>query len=423
VFAGSQRLPCVPQWKEKLQPGQFGVKLDYEPVAPDTGSTVQITLEHTVCVALANNEVKRLFEKGTRLPAKQRMDLCTVTQLKQGESGQLLSFPILQGENSRADRNRLVGILKIEVKQISRDVPAGSVIEVFVEIDESRQIKTKAFIPILSDENGWFENVIGLEYRIPKANELGQRIEKSKERLKGMREKANRAVGTKAIAIIQEIDRGCTVTEAERLVAAASKNDSDAAQQCDLVLLRLESKLDDVEDVLEWPSLVTEAKKVIADTREVVESSSDATPEDKREFSILEREAREAIEHRVPDLLRRRVDGLDSLRASVSLASSLNGDFRLIVKTRRIGSNGTAEIKGTISGPVGLLPRGFCLELVNEDVRPEWRSGWLPLDPTGDFCVTASVHSEARTNEFSVALRDGAGEPKKLVPNYFVTRA
>jgi hypothetical protein len=34
---------------------------------------------------------------------------------------------------------------------------------------------------------------------------------------------------------------------------------------------------------------------------------------------MLERETREAIEHRVPDLLRRRVDGLDSLRADVVL--------------------------------------------------------------------------------------------------------
>jgi molecular chaperone DnaK len=281
--------------------------------------TVQITLEHTVGVALANNDVARFLEKGISLPAERRLDLRTVISLKRGDSGQLLRVPVIQGDKSRADRNRVIGMLNIEAEKIDRDLPAGSVIEFSIEIDGSRQVKTKAFIPILGEVNGSFEKVIGLENPIPKADELNQRLEKSKERLKGLREKADKTDEPKAVAIIQEIDRECTVTEAERLVAAASGNDSDAAQQCDHVLSPLDSKMDDVEDALEWPSLVTEAEKALEETRKAVEGSPHATPDDKQEYSVLEREAREAIEHRVPDLLRRRVNGLHALKIDVDL--------------------------------------------------------------------------------------------------------
>ena len=281
--------------------------------------TVQITLEHTVGVALANNDVARLLDKGISLPAEKRLDLRTVIPLKRGDSGQFLRVPVVQGDKSRANRNRVMGMLNIEAEKIDRDLPADSVIEFSIEIDESRQIKTRAYIPILGEVNGSFEKIIGLENPIPKADELSQRLGKCKERLKDLREKSDKTDEPKAVAAIQQIDSECMVTEAEKLVAAASGNDSDAAQRCDHVLSRLDSKLDDVEDALDWPSLVTKAEESIADTRKIVEGSSDATSDDKREFSILEREAREAIEHLVPDLLRRRVDGLDSLRASIVL--------------------------------------------------------------------------------------------------------
>jgi molecular chaperone DnaK len=400
IFAGSQRLPGG-DWQKKVQAGQFGVKLDYQPVGPDTdppvaglvsagegvekdftGFTiefinpdirppwrsgkvglgpkgnfmttvsaekgkantfqielrdptgalqevnpktfqitvkgtgqVQITLPHAVGVALANNEVMQFFEKGITIPAKKRKDLHTAVSLKRGQGGQLLRVPVVEGDKSRADRNRLIGTLLIPSDKVTRDVPAGSDIEVTIEIDQSRLIRAKAFIPILDEE---FEDVLKLESATPDAKELAERLAKAKERLKTTREKAETADDDKANDAIQRVDSECMVPEAERLTSAAA-GDSDAGRQCQNLLNSLESALDDAEDALEWPTLVAEAEQVLEDARKIVEGSKHATSEDKREFAMLERETREAIEHRVPDLLRRRTDGLRSLLGDVLL--------------------------------------------------------------------------------------------------------
>lgn len=285
------------------------------PITVKGTGEVQITLPRALGVALANNEVIQFFEKGVAIPAKKRKDLHTAISIKRGQGGQLLRVPVVQGDKTRADRNRLIGTLLIPADKITRDVPAGSDIEVTIEIDKSQLIRTKAFIPVLDEE---FEDVLKLESATPDAKELSQRLEKAKERLKATREKADNADDAKANDAIQRVDSECMVPEAERLRSSAT-GDADACRQCHNLLNSLESALDDAEDALEWPTLVAEAEKVLEDTRKIVEESKHATSEDKREFTMLERETREAIEHRVPDLLRRRTDGLRSLLGDVLL--------------------------------------------------------------------------------------------------------
>src|SRR6185369_15015946 len=47
-----------------------------------------------------------------------------------------------QGESHRAHRNRLIGMLQL--RGVSRDLPAGSRIEVTLELDRSGQLATRA---------------------------------------------------------------------------------------------------------------------------------------------------------------------------------------------------------------------------------------------------------------------------------------
>ena len=55
------------------------------------------------------------------------------------------------------------------------------------------------------------------------------------------------------------------------------------------------------------------AEKKLAVASELVKTDKYANAEDRRIFELVERETREAIEHRVPDLLRRRFDALTAL--------------------------------------------------------------------------------------------------------------
>jgi molecular chaperone DnaK len=268
---------------------------------------------HAVGVALANNEVSPYFKEGDPLPNRKRKDLRTAVSLKKGQSGQFVRVPVVEGKKSRADRNRVIGTLKIPAEKIARDVPAGSDIEVTIEIDKSRLIRTKAFIPILDEE---FEDVLPLESETPDAKQLIDGLQKTKERLKDLRARAETTSDAKALGLLQSIDGECMVSESERLVGPAA-TEGDAARQCQNVLNRLNSRLDDVEDALEWPVLVADAEKKLSSARELVTADKYATAEDRRIFEVIERETREAIEHRVPDLLRRRFESLSSLVGDV----------------------------------------------------------------------------------------------------------
>ena len=400
VFAGSQRMPDG-DWKKRVKAGQYGIRLDYSPVGPDTdppvagivsaeegtsvdftGYTieflnpeirppwrsgkiglgpkgnfmtivsaekgkantfqielrdgtgalqglnparfqitvkgtgqVQITLPHGVGVALANNEVMPFFERGVAIPSMKTKELHTAVAIQKGHDGQLLRVPIVEGDKSRADRNRLIGTLTIPANNISRDVPAGSSIEVTIQIDQSRLIRTSAFIPILDED---FTDILKLESATPDANELSVGLAKAKERLTEMREKAEKAGDERAAGAIRRVDAESMVPEAERMVAAAP-GDTDAGRQCQNLLTRLESSLDEAEDAMEWPLLVADARTALEEARKLIVGDADAAEDDKREFATLEREINVAIEHRVPDLLRKRTEGVRSLGIGIEL--------------------------------------------------------------------------------------------------------
>jgi len=126
-------------------------------------------LVNSIGVALANNEYEQFFEKGSGLPLKKRRDFKVIHALRQGQSGVPFKIPIVEGENALADRNRLNGSLEIRGEEIRRDLPVGSDIEVTLNIDTSRIITVKAYVPLLDQE---FKTEINLQRREPNLHKL-----------------------------------------------------------------------------------------------------------------------------------------------------------------------------------------------------------------------------------------------------------
>ena len=81
------------------------------------GGTILI---HSIGVALANNEVAWYMTKGTPLPARQRYVLRSIIDLRSG-STDALRVPVIEGQNEKADRNRLIGYLTIPGQGLRRD--------------------------------------------------------------------------------------------------------------------------------------------------------------------------------------------------------------------------------------------------------------------------------------------------------------
>ncbi len=102
-------------------------------------------LARAIGVARADDSTQVYFAKGTPLPARRTFAHHTIRPVAAGSDDDALAMPIVQGESVRAHRNRLIGMLHL--RGVSRDLPAGSRIEVTLELDRSGQLATRADVP------------------------------------------------------------------------------------------------------------------------------------------------------------------------------------------------------------------------------------------------------------------------------------
>lgn len=307
-------------WAEKGKLNTFDVELCDAtghpcPVATDPAPltyTVGLVignppLTHSVGVALANNEVLWFLEKGTPLPARKRVAdrLHTVFPVRRGQAGDVLRIPVVEGGSRRADRNRDIGALEVKPHQLRYDLPAGSEVEVTIEIDESRLVRTKAFIPLVDEE---FEEVLQLGAgKAPGPAELRKQVDAEKKRLQELRQQAEQTQDAQAAALLRQIDAEHLVNEIDAALDASAV-DPDASDKCLKRLQDLRLKLDGVEEALEWPTLLAEAERAQAAAR--ADLGRHGKPEDRTVLQQREADLHSAMQTRDADLLRQRIEGL-----------------------------------------------------------------------------------------------------------------
>lgn len=258
-------------------------------------------LVQSLGVALADNTVDTFFEKGASLPSRKRKVKRTAVHATCGQAGPVIRIPVVEGEHKRADRNRRIGTLEILGSQIRRDVPAGSEVEVVLEIDTSRLVKATAFIPILDEE---FPAVFKQGKTPATTRELHQCAAEEKERLRALRARAESAPGAPAQAALQKIDSERMVHDVEAALAAASA-DPDAADKCEKRLLDLQVAIDDLEDALQWPALQAEVDEALSFMHRIVDRFGKSADQDGSRD--LETQAREALRRLDPDVVRRKL--------------------------------------------------------------------------------------------------------------------
>ncbi len=270
-------------------------------------------LIHSIGVAMANNRTAFFLKKGIPLPARSRDIHRTAYSVQAGQAGAVIKIPVVEGENEmRADRNRLIGSVEVPAERIRRDLSAGSEVEITLHVDESRIVTTKAYIPVLDEE---FEAVLKLKKDVSDLEALSESVGKEKQRLTAAREKASRAGSMKAQEALCRIDGEDMVGQTEALLGA--KGDPEALQACENRLLDLRAAIDEVEDALEWPTLVEKAGSQMSETRNIINEYGDSG--EKAKLRTLERELRAAIDSGDPDLLHQRLDAVSSHGAQVLL--------------------------------------------------------------------------------------------------------
>jgi molecular chaperone DnaK len=197
-------------------------------------------------------------------------------------------------------------------------------------------------------------------------------------RLQAARERCGHARDARAERTLARIDGERMVHDVEAALAAAAV-DPDAADKCASRLLDLKSALDELEDALAWPTLVTEAKKEIEVERKIVgDPEFKATAEERAAFANLEREIHAAIQSGEPDQLRGKVREMDRLGILIvvrhpgwwmgqlrrleekrgQMTDPAQADQLAAQARRAMNNNDFEALKAAVRQLAGLLPAG-----------------------------------------------------------------
>jgi molecular chaperone DnaK len=320
---GADGFFAVTAWAERGRRNTYRVELSdpsgstVDTVQDEITYTVGIVelnplLTNSIGIGLEGNASQWLVRRGTPLPAHGRARLRTTVDIGRGASGGVLRIPFLEGEHPRADRNRQIGRLEVFAAQVARDLPEGSEVQIRIEVDTSRLINARAYIPLLDLE---FEQVVQLRTETTPAHDvLRAELQAERARLVGVRERQRGSDSPVAELSLFRIDSERMEQEVTALVEAASA-DPDAATAAGKRLLDLRAAIDAVEEALEWPELVATLERTLTEANRLVAGVGDA--EDQRRLTTLETGARAAVADRDPRVVRTHLTELTELAIAV----------------------------------------------------------------------------------------------------------
>ena len=265
-------------------------------------------LSRAISLGLSDNTTHVLIRKGATVPCQgrtKRGEIVTAHEVSKGEMKDVLSIPLLQGENERSDRNREIGTLRVSGKDISRTLPAGSDVEMVVEIDRDFKVKVNAFIPLLNQS---FPIIFGDTIApLPRVEDMQADLEAEKQRLALLGKHHTSA----SVPPIQVGEVGSTVKELEGQLEKARVKDPDAAERVRRGIEELKARIDQIEESQKWPSILNRLEEVKQVTSEAVQGSTE-----RKDFESFERilvEAKSAVESKDLRKLEKVVSSLESL--------------------------------------------------------------------------------------------------------------
>jgi molecular chaperone DnaK len=213
-------------------------------------------LSRTLGVALANDHVQVYVERGAPLPTRRTFVHTTVETVAQGSTDSVLRIPIVQGELEQAHLCRLIGTLDLRGDAVKATIPAGSKVELTIELDRAGRLSARALVPAIDQ---MFEQVAHLLVPDAAPDALDAALADQRRHLTQLRTEAFRH------GIHQLIDRLGKLEEqlaqAERDIDAAHGGDADAAQRARRTLLDIDAVLAEADLARKWPELEDEARR------------------------------------------------------------------------------------------------------------------------------------------------------------------
>jgi len=267
-----------------------------------------VTLTHSLGIQLADRAFAPLLRKGATLPTHVREVFRTSGALHRADTDSVIRIPVVQGESSRGDRNRPVGILQIWPRDVRIDLPAGTDVEVTFEVDTSSLVTVVADVPMLQVQ---FEADIDLDnLRAPSARELADRLQETEARLGRLRGEVAASGSVDARRGLAKLDGEGGIETAREQVRAAAV-DVGAAAVAEERLRNLQADMDDIEEAAALPDLAGQLREMLDETEALLDRTS--TPADRREIADLRRRTDDAINAEDPAAIPKLIDRAEAL--------------------------------------------------------------------------------------------------------------
>jgi molecular chaperone DnaK len=278
-------------------------------------SVAKPPLSQSVGVMLADNNVCWYLRKGAVLPARNTMVHTTTIELPKGHSGDAIHVPLVQGESNRADRNKVIGVLRIVAEKIERDLPRGTEVQVSMSIDEFSRTTSRAFVPLLDQ---WFDDVVFFHMETKKADDVGKGLSAQKDRLA---ELEKLAAGLEEAEAAEAPAAGAsaggpspapsTDSRVKEIEALLEEGDRDAVDLADQMVRWMSREIDQAEDGNRGKALETEFAKEYESARELSESPDNAA--ERRQAEAHAAEFRHAIKAKDFDAAKKKLEDLTAL--------------------------------------------------------------------------------------------------------------
>jgi molecular chaperone DnaK len=231
------------------------VETDIEPIGINSGFGISgQPLPEDICLEVddydnpGHTRLALIFERNTVLPTKRTLTFPINKPILKGNETDRLWINVYEGpQTSLPEANKLIGVIEISGKQVSRDIAKGSDLEIAIMISESRDVTVSGYLNMSDQE---FKNVFN-----PKERDTNISL------LKG-----------------QVLDLSCKLDEEIEL--ATEKEDYETASTLTKVKKEMESVAQEVEKLADDD--VTDKRYQLEDKKRKIAQEIDSATKNKR---------------------------------------------------------------------------------------------------------------------------------------------
>jgi molecular chaperone DnaK len=292
VRVQGQRIPCEPSMLTVTS----GLQVGSAPLPAGIG------------IALADGKCLILHKGGALLPRPEEVYRTTVTRAVRKGSTDALRIPVMSGDDPVAEHNRCGTVIVISGTDVSRDVPAGTEVEIGMSVDTAGVPTVRVYVPLLDET---FEPAEPMRLEYEPADILRERKEALEKRLEKIEEDADGSALDQVSADAMALRMSDDIDKIDTLADKAEGGDAVAAGQATHLIAEISKKAAAIESRVALPAATAEFNSSLDDARKGV--AQYGKPEERKIVEELAREGNKAIQAKDVAGLRHCTEQLDAI--------------------------------------------------------------------------------------------------------------